>query len=78
MKLYLIFLDQAVNCIVNNANGNILTNGKCRCYNDENHRICCRRKELQNQFQKEVINTKTINIYLIYLHFSTVTMIFFW
>ena len=28
MKLYLIFIDQVVNCIVDNANGNILTNGK--------------------------------------------------
>ena len=39
MKLYLIFIDQAVNCIVDNANENILTNGKWRCYNDDNHRI---------------------------------------
>ena len=46
MKLYLIFIDQAVNCIVDNTNGNILNNRKCRCHNDENHRICCRRKEL--------------------------------
>ena len=39
MKLCLIFIDQAVNCIVDNANENILTNVKWRCYNDNNHRI---------------------------------------
>ena len=46
MKLYLIFIDQVVNCIVDNANGNILTNRKGRCYNDDNHRIHCRCNEL--------------------------------
>ena len=46
MKLYLIFIDQAVNCIVDNANENILTNGKWRCYNDNNHRIHYRCNEL--------------------------------
>ena len=46
MKLYLIFIDQAVNCIVDNANGNILTNGKWRCYNDDNLRIHYRYNEL--------------------------------
>ena len=39
MKLYLIFIDQAVNCIVNNAKENTLTNRKWRRYNDDNHRI---------------------------------------
>ena len=39
MKLYLIFIDQAVNCIVDNANGNILTNRKWRSYNDDNLRM---------------------------------------
>ena len=46
MKLYLIFIDQVVNCIVDNANGNILTNGKWRCYNDNNHRIHYRYNKL--------------------------------
>ena len=37
LMLYLIFIDQAVNCIVNN--GNILTDGKWRCYNKIGRRI---------------------------------------
>ena len=40
LMLYLIFIDQAVNCIVNN--GNILTDGKWRCYNKMGRRICYR------------------------------------
>ena len=40
LMLYLIFIDQAVNCIVNN--GNILTDGKWRCYNAMGRRICYR------------------------------------
>ena len=40
LMLYLIFIDQAVNCIVNN--GNILTDGKWRCYNEMGCRICYR------------------------------------
>ena len=40
LMLYLIFIDQAVNCIVNN--GNILTDGKWRCYNEMGRRICYR------------------------------------
>ena len=40
LMLYLIFIDQAVNCIVNN--GNILTDGKWRCYNEMGQRICYR------------------------------------
>ena len=40
LMLYLIFIDQAVNCIVNN--GNILTNGKWRCYDEMGCRICYR------------------------------------
>ena len=40
LMLYLIFIDQAVNCIV--SNGNILTDGKWRCYNEMRRRICYR------------------------------------
>ena len=40
LMLYLIFIDLAVNCIFNN--GNILTDGKWRCYNEMGHRICYR------------------------------------
>ena len=42
--LYLIFIDQVANCIVNN--GNILTDGKWRCYNEMGQRICYRYNEL--------------------------------
>ena len=38
LMLYLIFIDQVVNCIANN--GNILTNGKWTCYNEMGCRIC--------------------------------------
>ena len=42
--LYLIFIDQVANCIVNN--GNILTDGKWRCYNEMGLIICYRYNEL--------------------------------
>ena len=40
LMLCLICIDQAVNCIVNN--GNILTDGKWRCYYKMGRRICYR------------------------------------
>ena len=42
--LYLIFIDQVANFIVNN--GNILTDGKWRCYKEMGQRICYRYNEL--------------------------------
>ena len=42
--LYLIFIDQVANCIV--SNGNILTDGKWRCYYKMGQRICYRYNEL--------------------------------
>ena len=42
--LYLIFIDQVANCIVNN--GNVLTDGKWRCCNEMGRGICYRYNEL--------------------------------
>ena len=42
--IYLIFMDQQANCIINN--GNILTDGEWRCYNEMGRRICYRYNKL--------------------------------
>ena len=42
--LYLIFINQLANCIVNNEN--ILTDGKWRCYSEMDQRVCYRYNEL--------------------------------
>ena len=42
--LYLIFIDQVANCIVNNRN--MLIDGKWRCYNEMGQGICYRYNEL--------------------------------
>ena len=50
--LYFIFVDRLAECIVNN--GNILTDGKWRCYYEMGRRICYR-KQLKVKRQTDVI-----------------------